>query len=223
MGIYMTMCSFNRLSETQNADPQRRQQRDAALQNSRFYFDDWTATRPASEWPAPSGVSAPRRAQSSQRAGDVPVVPAPEVVSADAGQGRELVHVRSLSSDVLGSTGSSQSADALVQSGADGRRRHKRVHGPFDGVRVGALETPVQLYDLSCGGCFINSVHHQQPGVRLVLKLDLPQEGWITVRAETLDRRGELGFAVRFVEVSEDAAARLDRVLMAMEQREQDV
>ena len=219
----MTTCSFNRLTETEHADPQERQQRDAALRNSRHYFDDWTATRPASEWPAPSGVSATRRTHSGQGTGDVPVVPAPEVVSADAGQGRELVHVRSLSSDILGSISAPQPTDAAVQSGVDGRRKHKRVHGPFDGIRVGALETPVQLYDLSRGGCFINSIHHQQPGVRLVLKLDLPQEGWIAVRAETLERRGELGFAVRFVEVSEDAAARLDRAMLAMEQRDQDV
>jgi hypothetical protein len=134
-----------------------------------------------------------------------------------------VVHVKSLPGDIPGGAGPSPSADDLVPSEADSRRKHKRIHGPFDGIRVGALETPVQLYDLGRGGCFINSIHQQRPGIKLVLKLDLPQEGWITVRAETLDQRGELGFAVRFVDVSEDAAARLDRALLAMEQRDQEV
>jgi hypothetical protein len=63
-------------------------------------------------------------------------------------------------------------------------------------------------------------MHQQQPGIKLLLKLDLPHERWITVRAETLDRRGELGYAVRFVDVSEDAAGRLDRALLAMESQD---
>ena len=152
------------------------------------------------------------------------VVPASQAVSADARDRRELVHLRSLPGDVLGGSGPAQIRRRLRRNSAaelvEGRRKHKRVHGPFDGVRVGALETPVQLYDLSRGGCFINSMHQQQPGIKLVLKLDLPQEGWTTVRAETLDRRGDLGFAVRFIDLTQEAVARLDRALTAMEQRD---
>ena len=99
---------------------------------------------------------------------------------------------------------------------ADSRRIHARVHGPFDGVRSGALETPVQLYDLSRGGCFINSMHQQQPGVRVLLKIDLPHERWITVNAETLPRSNEFGYAVRFVNMSIETIERLDRALQAL-------
>jgi hypothetical protein len=101
---------------------------------------------------------------------------------------------------------------------AESRRLHPRVHGPFDGVRIGALETPVQLYDLSRGGCFINSMHQQQPGVRLLLQIDLPHDGWITVRAETLPRSNEFGYAVRFVNLSAEAAERLERALQALQE-----
>ena len=62
-------------------------------------------------------------------------------------------------------------------------------------------------------------MHQQQPGVKLHLKIDLPYEGWITVTAESLYRRGEFGFAVRFVEMSDDAAARLDRAMAALAER----
>jgi hypothetical protein len=219
----MTTCSFEELIETHHADTQRREQRDAAMQNNQHYFDEWTAARPAHEWPAASAVT-PNPSVYRHRTGDVPVVPPPQAVSVDAGKRGRLVHVRSLPGDVLGGPDTTHSGDAAAPAAPadsiDGRRKHKRVHGPFDGIRVGALETPVQLYDLSRGGCFINSMHQQQPGIKLVMKLDLPHEGWITVRAETLDRRGELGFAVRFVDVSEDAAGRLDRALQAMESQD---
>src|SRR5262249_51014231 len=47
------------------------------------------------------------------------------------------------------------------------RRRSVRILGPFDGTRPGLLNLPLQIYDLSVGGCFVNSV------------LDAPQRGQI--------------------------------------------
>jgi len=100
------------------------------------------------------------------------------------------------------------------------RREHRRFPGPFDARRVGALETPVRIYDLSRGGCFITSLHEQQPGITLTLKIDLPQEGWITVTAETLPRSNEFGFAVQFVHMDPDTLERLDGALKHLEERE---
>jgi len=166
------------LVKTLNSEPgQVRTQKDSALENNRAYFDNWTATRPAHEWPTRAEAPAPERAPVDQKTAAAP-----------------------------------EPADAC-------RRQHKRVDGPFDGFRVGALETPIQLYDLSRGGCFINSMHQQQPGVVLLLKIDLPYEGWITCKAASLPGRGEFGFAVRFVEMSEDAAARLERSVTKLAQR----
>ena len=96
--------------------------------------------------------------------------------------------------------------------GIDDRRRHLRIAGPFDGVRVGFLQTPLQIFDLSLGGCFVNSLHDQQVGVVFNLKIDLPQEGWIMLKAETLYRR-DCGYAVRFIEMNAVARRRLERVL----------
>jgi hypothetical protein len=115
----------------------------------------------------------------------------------------------------------SQPVDDSLPDPVDGcRRAHPRVAGPFDGRRVGALETPVQLFDLSLGGCFINSLHEQKIGITLVLKIELPGEGWITVKAQTLYRRDEFGFAVRFIEMSKDASVRLERALHALQQHD---
>jgi hypothetical protein len=100
------------------------------------------------------------------------------------------------------------------------RRQYDRVPGPFDGRRVGLLETPIRLYDLSLGGCFVNSMHEQQEGSVISLKIDLPREGWISVKAETLYRRPNFGFAVRFVEMSVETAACLERTIRAIQNRQ---
>lgn len=93
------------------------------------------------------------------------------------------------------------------------RRRSIRLSGPFDGVRIGILDLPVRIYDLSAGGCFVNAKHDQHPGVSFELRLQLPGEGWLKVQAETLYRRPEYGYAVRFVAIDPDTSARLEAAL----------
>ena len=100
----------------------------------------------------------------------------------------------------------------------DDRRAHERIAGPFDGRRIGALETPVSIYDLSEGGCFINSMHEQRRGVVFTLKIDLPHVGTVTLKAETLYHKPEFGFAVRFVDVTEMDAVLLRESIAALKQ-----
>jgi hypothetical protein len=94
--------------------------------------------------------------------------------------------------------------------GTRSRRRYQRVTGPFDGL----LKDRVLVYDLNLGGCFVNSSHESLDGTTSVLKIDLPEEGWITVNAETLYRH-EHGFAVRFLDLDADAASRIARTVEA--------
>ena len=99
------------------------------------------------------------------------------------------------------------------RSGADNKRAAPRIPGPFDGWRVSALETPVRIFDISSGGCFVNSVHQQDPHREIRLKIELPSETPISIRAITLDQRSELGYAVRFLEIEEGDGDRLRRAL----------
>ena len=91
------------------------------------------------------------------------------------------------------------------------RREHDRVSGPFDGRRVGLLDTPVRIYDLSKGGCFVHSMHEQTVGIPVTLKIDLPFEGWITVEAEVAYCKEGFGFAVRFLNMDEATTAQPSR------------
>ena len=106
--------------------------------------------------------------------------------------------------------------DGLEPSGAD-RRQHRRFTGPFDGVRVALIDTPIRVYDLSRGGCFITSMHEQLAGVTMTLKLDLPVGGWITVEAVTLPRQNDYGYAVRFTRFDEDDHVRFQQAMTHLE------
>jgi CheY-like chemotaxis protein len=97
------------------------------------------------------------------------------------------------------------------------KRRHVRVAGPFDGYRVGLVDTPVRIYDLSEGGCFVNCLHATPaPGRSLSLKIDVPDEGWISLKGEAVYARPEFGFAVSFVDVPAEASDRLRRGLLRL-------
>lgn len=92
---------------------------------------------------------------------------------------------------------------------SEDKREHFRVAGPFDGFRVGMLETPARIYDLSEGGCFVTSLYAGTPGEIVTLKVDLPSDGWITLQGEIRYNRVDFGFAVRFTDLTGDARARL--------------
>ena len=96
------------------------------------------------------------------------------------------------------------------------RRRHQRVPGPFEGRRRGALTVSLHIHDLSVGGCLIQCYHEVPPGRRIKIDIELPYAGWITLEAETLYTRPDYGFAVKFVDVSEQTVARLDRVIQRL-------
>jgi len=97
------------------------------------------------------------------------------------------------------------------------RRGSERVPGPFDAWRIGFLETPIRIYDISLGGCFVHAMHEQDPGVVVMLKIHLPDHEWVELKAETLYRRPGFGFAVRFIDVSNETRRRLARALETLE------
>jgi hypothetical protein len=94
------------------------------------------------------------------------------------------------------------------------KRRFPRVHGPFDGYHVGP-QTPILVYDLNLGGGFVSFGDTQPSEVDFVLKVALPQEGMVTVHAETV-YRVDSGVAVRFVDVDVDTFERLARTVDAL-------
>jgi hypothetical protein len=106
--------------------------------------------------------------------------------------------------------------------GGKSKRRAPRVAGPFEARRLGALDLPLRIHDLSLGGCLIESYHEVGIGRRIQIEIDLPGEGWVTLEAETLYLRENFGFAVKFVDMDEEARVKLARaVVQVLRERKQ--
>lgn len=103
----------------------------------------------------------------------------------------------------------------------DNRRKNVRVLGPFDGKRPGLFDLPLQIYDLSVGGCFINSVHeapHQ--GQVFPLQIELPNGETIVAKGETAYVRPGFGYGVKFCQMSDDHRSRLQEALDVLQRSE---
>lgn len=95
------------------------------------------------------------------------------------------------------------------------KRRFPRAHGPFYGYYQ-SPQTPVLVYDLNLGGGFVNfGSDEPTSAAHFMLSVALPDEGMITLNAETIYRQ-ETGVAVRFVDVDLDTSKRLARTVSAM-------
>lgn len=100
------------------------------------------------------------------------------------------------------------------------RRQHPRVTGPFDAYRLGIFDTPLQIYDLSVGGCFINDFHDPPPpGKTFPIKIELPEEEPLTLQVQAVYGRPGFGYAVQFCELSDEARTTLERALTRIQTR----
>ena len=100
-------------------------------------------------------------------------------------------------------------------------RQSVRVLGPFDGIRPGIFDMPVQIYDLSIGGCFVNSVHDPPArGQIFTLNIELPTGDTIVTKCETASTRSGYGYGVKFCQMSEDCRARLEHAIQELHQSE---
>jgi hypothetical protein len=102
----------------------------------------------------------------------------------------------------------------MTREFTSGKRRYVRAHGPFNGYLPGSPKTPVLIYDLNLGGGLVDFTGEPPKDSTLVLEIELPHDGSITVNAETIYREPS-GIAVRFVNLAANTAARLMRAVEA--------
>ena len=101
-------------------------------------------------------------------------------------------------------------SDMKPSTDADNKRLHKRELGPFVGRRDALLPVPIRIHDLSAGGAFIECFHEESVGRRITIEVELPVEGWVTLKAEIVSVRPNYGYAVRWVDVSPDVQWRVE-------------
>jgi hypothetical protein len=84
-------------------------------------------------------------------------------------------------------------------------------------MRLGIIDTPLRLYDLSEGGCFVTALHSQPSSIEFELRIELPYEGPITVMGCPRYERPQFGYGVQFTQVDDIAADKLHRSLRRLE------
>lgn len=86
----------------------------------------------------------------------------------------------------------------------DERRREDRVRLPLEARYEGMSgKFNARVYDISSGGCYIESVSPALDGETLRLEIQLPSERWMVLRGEVVHHEPGMGFALRFGEQSE--------------------
>lgn len=93
------------------------------------------------------------------------------------------------------------------------QRAHARILGPFDAVRTGPLEFKLRLYDLSVGGCLVDSMATVTTERDIQLRLDLPDGNSVTVSARTVLPSRDIGYAVRFIDLDAETRGAIERAL----------
>jgi hypothetical protein len=94
------------------------------------------------------------------------------------------------------------------------RRQHLRILGPFDGTRHGLFDLPLQIYDVSSGGCFVKWVHTPpHKGEILSIRIEFPNGEAVVAKAETAFVSPGFGFGVKFCQLSSEDRIRLETAL----------
>jgi len=109
----------------------------------------------------------------------------------------------------------------MAESGID-RRRNVRIVGPFEGVRPGLVDLPLEIYDLSLGGCFVNSFHEApHPGQIFAIHIELPTGQMLMAKGEAVFVRPGFGYGVKFCDLSEDDRTRLENAIKMLQHTDQ--
>ena len=77
-----------------------------------------------------------------------------------------------------------------------------------------ALDFDLTIHDLSITGCLIESYHEMPAGRRINIEIDLPNEGTVSLSAESVYSRPDYGFAVKFVDMLPDTRVQLARAVL---------
>ena len=94
------------------------------------------------------------------------------------------------------------------------RRRDVRVSLPLE-ARFEALsgKHTARLSDVSLGGCYVETLSHVTIGEAIQFGIHLPTGRWLTLKGEVVYHHRNLGFGVRFVDLSDEEREMLEHIV----------
>jgi PilZ domain len=91
-------------------------------------------------------------------------------------------------------------------------RADRRAPGVLAG-RWSGSNAPCRISTLSVSGCYIESIAGPPKGEHLRIQIELPDDDPLTVDAEVVYGERGMGFAVRFIDMSDAVSKRLAQVV----------
>jgi hypothetical protein len=113
----------------------------------------------------------------------------------------------------MGDQAASSNSPAASEGSGRERRQHPRVKGPFDGSWAGAAGNgSARLWDVSTGGCYIDSLNEQRTGEHITVQISMP-EGPIAAEGTVVYSIPNQGFAVQFLDMSDSSREALAQAI----------
>lgn len=84
------------------------------------------------------------------------------------------------------------------------QRHHERVRLPLEARWEGLSgKHEARVYDISVGGCYIETLGQVTPGERVSFQIQLPGGIWLQLHGEIVHGELNIGFGLRFIELGE--------------------
>lgn len=74
-------------------------------------------------------------------------------------------------------------------------------------------QPPARITNLSTGGCYLDTVGEVLEGEVVGFRVSLPDDDWLYLEGEVRHRSAGAGFGVRFVELTDEQAEKLEWLL----------
>ena len=101
---------------------------------------------------------------------------------------------------------------------SDERRKDKRIPLLIDVSWEGrAGKHEARTSDLSTGGCFVDSFAAANVGEQIHFKLQIPNGDWMELDGEVTYAYPNVGFGLRFINLSESDKEKLEKLITAGE------
>ena len=96
----------------------------------------------------------------------------------------------------------------------DERRTDERVRLLLEARWAGLSgQHGARVYDLSLGGCYIETTGQVSAGERLVFLIMTPAQGWLILHGIVMYSQPSMGFGLRFLPLAPHTKRRLEEVL----------
>lgn len=80
----------------------------------------------------------------------------------------------------------------------------------------GMAAMDARVMDISLHGCYIDTTTHPPEGSLISLAIQMPSGRWLAVRGEVLYSHPNIGFAIRFVGLSDEAQSVLGGLISSL-------